>query len=297
MFPDLAVTLSQRRWSCVVDPALLLLTPFGPTLVQRLGELMELWMVRTFWRVLDDSVFCLRNPERLAPGQAVRGRGGFDADTVRHAVVAWERIRARSDLCGLRVRYVGDTYSQSALPEKKEPDLVQRFEALSEALLERLSQRGHGAPEDGYDAWAATLDVLALGAALSPAFVLTFQTPAADQPPALCAQAQSWGLRCLRVNHQTERDPLATLERDHIRSLLVHAGLAPLAWAGVRLAVAHVLVPGSALVRTLLDDMVAREDPEVESIIRATEANVSLGTSSAAGIDFWHDAQVFWYSL
>jgi hypothetical protein len=50
IFPDLTVTLQQRRWACVLDPALIL-SPYGPEL-RRLGEVVELWVGRELWHML-----------------------------------------------------------------------------------------------------------------------------------------------------------------------------------------------------------------------------------------------------
>jgi hypothetical protein len=41
VFPDLSLTVSQKRWACVLDPTLTL-SRFGLLLVKRLGEVMEL---------------------------------------------------------------------------------------------------------------------------------------------------------------------------------------------------------------------------------------------------------------
>jgi hypothetical protein len=56
LFPDLSLTLSQRRRPCVLDPGLML-SRFGLPLIRRPGELVELWMVRELWHVLDNSQF------------------------------------------------------------------------------------------------------------------------------------------------------------------------------------------------------------------------------------------------
>jgi hypothetical protein len=60
VFPDLSVTISQRRWACVLDPTLTL-SRFGLLFGKRLGEVMELWVVREIWHVLDNTQFYLQD--------------------------------------------------------------------------------------------------------------------------------------------------------------------------------------------------------------------------------------------
>ncbi len=63
VFPDLSLTVSQRRWACVLDPTLAL-SRFGLLLVKRLGEVMELWVVRELWHVLDNTQYDT-NPQSM----------------------------------------------------------------------------------------------------------------------------------------------------------------------------------------------------------------------------------------
>ncbi len=300
MFQDLAVTFSQRRWSCVVDPSLLLLTPFGPTLVQRLGELLELWVVRSFWGVLDGSYLYGQEPNRLIATGLSPEKGRADEGTVRQSLAAWERLRRRADLYGLRLRYIGDNYRQSALPERKEPDLVHRYEILSASLLKRLGANGLEPEKPGFEAREAVADVATLASTLHPTFILTFQDGSDDAPPSLCAILESWGFRCRRINEESLRDPLATIERDYVRSLLVHAGLSPLAWSGARLAVAHVLAPGTIGARTMLDAMYAKGEGDVgdyDEVLAEADEVRAAEMERSNWPDFWSGAIVFWYSL
>jgi hypothetical protein len=313
MVPDLAVTLSQRRWTCIVDPALLLLTPFGPTLVQRLGELLDLWVVRSFWRVLDDSHTCLREPRRLVPvGWKSADDCGIDAVT-RDALRAWERIRARSDVCGLRFRYIGDNLMTSALPEKREPDLVQRFEELEATLQGQLGKWDFSKSQEGFDAWLAAIDTIALSSTLGPAFILTMTR--GDSPlPALAAALQHFdnGPEFQRVDSGWDpssattsspsdnpprrgnfrHDPLASLEREQVHRLLVQAGLSPLVWAGLELAVAHVVAPQTLQLRTPFDDMLGASEEALDATV-----GESVDVLGDGGNRYWRDARVFWYPL
>lgn len=299
MFPDLAVTLSQRRWVCVVDPALLLLTPFGPTLVQRLGELVELWVVRTFWGVLDGSDLYREEPQRLAESGLPGYPRQVKEDTVRLALEVWERIRRRSDLYGLRLRYLGDNFRQSALPEHKEPDLLARFELLHRGMLARFGAAGLAPLEPGFEARDAALDVAALAAALNPALILTYHDFGAEAAPSLCRLLSSWGVVDAAEKNPIAHDPLAALERGHVRSLLVHAGLAPVCWDGIQLAVVHLLATGAGVARTMLDDMYFGAESELglERAIGELDPTHDVLLRSTDSRRLWADARLFWYSV
>ena len=66
LFPDLSVTVSQRRWACVLDP-ILALSEYGLPLVKQLGKVMDLWVVREFWHISTTPTFTgsnLNSPSR-----------------------------------------------------------------------------------------------------------------------------------------------------------------------------------------------------------------------------------------
>jgi len=283
VFPDLAVTLSQRRWACVIDPALLLLTPFGPTLVQRLGALTELWIPRSFWRVLDDSETCLRESKRLVPAAWLAAVDQDFGAVSRDALRTWERIRARTDLCGLRFRYLDDSLMLSAVPEQREPDLVQRFDQIEAALQRDLGSWPDGSA-DGHDAWLCAIDTLALATTLGAAFVLTLANRATSQPAPAAALE---GFPRIPPFQRIDSDrALANLEYEQLARLAVQGGLAPLLWAGLDLAVAHVVAPATLQLRTAFDDMLHEEDEELVTLY-----------GGPAGTDLWRHAAVYWYPL
>jgi hypothetical protein len=127
-------------------------------------------------------------------------------------------------------------------------------------------------------------DEAALAVALAPrgARILTLLGP--DRaPPALCGRLAEWGL----VAHSVESRPSAHLERERLLPALARAGVAELAWAGLELAVVHVVAPRAAAIPTFgppaptlgLDD-----DP------------TSLNDDDDP-TDCWGDARAFWYPL
>ncbi|MDF5708725.1 MAG: hypothetical protein PUP90_13950 [Nostoc sp. S4] len=58
--------LCQAQMICIIDPALAL-SVHGVPLIQQLGEVMELWVVRELWHILDNSNFYLHHPELITP--------------------------------------------------------------------------------------------------------------------------------------------------------------------------------------------------------------------------------------
>jgi hypothetical protein len=88
MFPDLSVTISQRRWACVLDPTLTL-SRFGLLLVKRLGEVMELWVVRELWHVLDNTQYYLQQPASLLADRTPSAK----VQEILCALQEWERVR------------------------------------------------------------------------------------------------------------------------------------------------------------------------------------------------------------
>src|SRR5712692_3541937 len=161
LFPDLSLTLSQRRRACVLDPALTL-SRFGLLLVRRLGEVMELWMPREFWHILDNSQFYVRQPEALFyrsdDERRVAMRQALSRDEIALGMKEWERIRMENDLSGLKFFWIGDGLSESLVPPGTGADLVWRYESLARALDRRLAGSGPMA--------CAARDAAALAAAL-----------------------------------------------------------------------------------------------------------------------------------
>jgi hypothetical protein len=281
LFPDLSLTLSQRRRPCVLDPGLML-SRFGLPLVRRLGELVELWMVRELWHVLDNSQFFLEQPHSLFrisnEDGPVAGRETPSRDEVAIVLNGWERIRMANDLSGLKIFWIGDGLSESLVPAGAAADLVWRYESLARRLDRHLAGSGPMA--------CAARDTAALVAALGAAFVLTYRTSReveAGMPPAIC-DVFTGRFPCQPV---AEDDPIMAIERAYLRHLLVHSGAAGLLWSGLHLAVLHLAAPAAAAVDgapplALTDDLV-----EIETAPPAADA----------AADPWDGARAFWYQL
>jgi hypothetical protein len=288
LLPDLTVSLSQRRWSCVLDPALALATPFGTTLVRRLGALMDLWMVRAFWQALDSSEYYRKHPRALAVGQ--------DEETIRRQLVAWERIRARTDLAGLKLFWIGDNLSESHLPDHAEPDLVQRYELLCQSLERRPRPKVRLVKPLFDQPSAGAAEVAALACALHPVIVMTHWPSADAGAPRLCRDLSNLGIECQALVPDGASG-LAAIERNYLCQLLVHAGATPLACAGLRLAVVHILAPDAGLARTAIDELHG-EECRGESTDLGERGEAPAGDPELAEVpDWWCGAQAFWYAL
>lgn len=288
--PDLAVTVSQRRRSCVLDPALVLASPFGPQLVERLAPWLELWMARAFWHILDSSEFFLRRPEHLfaeSPQQAGASQ----------SLRIWEQRRRQTDRGNLPFHWVGDCTSESSLPGTWQNGaaglLIQRYETLHVSLVEREWQRDGGGQSE---LRLARLDALALAVALGQAFILTTRT---ERCPPLCDDVGVLELAACAdaLSRGTSDSALAHTERDWLCQLLAQAGVAPLVLAGLPLAVVHVLAPAAGLLALQHEEealpAMAEIAPELGVL---TDDNLPTAPRDASP-DPWSDAQIFWYPI
>src|SRR5262245_22070831 len=237
VLPDLTITLQQHRWACVLDPALIL-SPYGLAL-SRLGEVVELWVGRELWHMLDNTHFYTQHPAHLVDVTMRTMDNALASQEALEALLQWERWRLENDQSGLKLFWVGDAPSGSLLPVGMDARVVWRYETLACALdrhTSRIEIPKHVlAP--------AFRDTVALAAALRASLILA-HPPLAEltdgQSPPLCQALTQWGVPCSSLSDQ---DPLVHVQRDYLRHLLVHAGLAPLLWAGLKLAVVHVWVP------------------------------------------------------
>ena len=62
LLPDFSVRFSQRRWTCVLDP-FLALSPNGLILATQLSQVLELWIFRELWQILDNTEYYLHQPQ------------------------------------------------------------------------------------------------------------------------------------------------------------------------------------------------------------------------------------------
>jgi hypothetical protein len=281
---DISVNIGARRPACVLDPTLAL-SPLGLPLVRRLCHGMEMWLVRELWHILDDSRYYLQRPDALWEGEAGAGviaGGGEDLrlQQVLRTLRGWEQIRLCTDLSGLKCCWIGDGLAESLIPEDRDASLVARYEWLSALLDARIDARGTLAN--------CFRDVAALAAALETVLVLTQVID--QEPPAIAQALGRWGVPCRQISTD---DRLCALESGELSTVLVQAGIAKLAWAGLRLAVLHVVAPGALLAPVPLA-------PELAVAGEGGDDGFGTrygGADEDADADPWLDAQAFWYPL
>lgn len=284
LIPDFSITLNQRRWACVLDPTLAL-SDYGLPLVKQLGELMELWIVREFWHILDNTQFFLRQPE-LILGQQATALSPQQQRTLSQQVVRslqeWERLRTTTDRSSWNINFLADVIGESCIPAGIDTNIIWRWESLAQSLDAHLE----GQPARADTLTLAYRDLAAL-AAVRPAFILTYRSAedvAQNLPPGICTALKCWGISCQEV---PLTDAIAAIERDQFRNLLVHAGLSKLLWAGLDLVVLHLVVPAAATLSTTRDRSEEFSFSEIEDMTESQEMQVNL----------WEGAQGFWYPV
>lgn len=249
----LSLRVEQRRPAVVIDPELVLGPgPLGLLLTRLLSRTMEVWLVPELWQILDNTCRWRDEPELLLPGRP--------PELIRDALDACERWRADTDATGLGCYYVGHRGGDSLLPDGADQALPERWQVLASSL-----ERHAGSFPLEEPVAAAWRDAVALSAALPAAPILTLAP--AGSPPAIAEALASWRVLTLAA---APRDALHTRERRLLRELCVGAGAAKLVWAGLALAILHLVVPGTA---------------------------ADAAWPAAAGEDPWNQARAFWYRL
>jgi hypothetical protein len=280
--PDVTVQVGVRRYSCVLDPGLAF-SPYGVAVACGLSRVMEVWMVPEFFHILDNTYFYLDRPELLLPPISC---GHNEAEEIRdqttRALRHWEKLRVETDLVRRSLNWVGDALRDSSLPEGVDLALPSRWQALAEALDDRVC--GKVPPNTAL--YSTTRDAAALSAALPAAGILTHITSSApddEASPTICDVLGRFGLPCKRL---AALDHFAILERDIYRLLVIRAGLAKYLWSGLHLALLHLVVPeivevtgSSASDRKPVDEMVIEHDAPV------------------AAVDPWKNAHGWWYLI
>jgi hypothetical protein len=280
----LSVQISRRRWSCVADPHLCL-SEDGAAFIHGLASHAEVWLGPEFLNILDGWPLYDREPELLRPfGDRRPGDRHRGEEQTRQAIRLWLRLRDEAGLGGAKLCWVRDAVRESRLPDGLDESVVPRWEAMAEALDERLS----GAEASG-PMVAATRDAVALAALLPGAVLLALRDdPDHDEPPALCRHLEDWGVPCRRLD---ALDDLVAMERGLMLQLLVEAGLAGLIWAGIRLALVHLVVPGRSrlpLGPGFPPHGFGAPDDEVDFL-------TEMPPRPLRGV--WEGARAFWYDL
>jgi hypothetical protein len=279
LISDVSITLTQRRWACVLDPALAL-SSYGLPLVKQLSELMELWIVREFWHMLDNPQFYVEQPEALLGKQIEvlppNERQELSQQMLR-SLQEWERLRLRVDPTTRNINFLADVIGESCVPAGVDNDLIWRWESLAQSLDTCM-----GAQLTTANTLTLAHRDLAALAAARPACILTYRST--NAPPQLCTTLIAWGIPCQEIKGT---DPLARIEREQFHTLLVHSGLSKFLWSGLQLVVIHLVVPSASVLSPNQDWSDDYAFPELEMIRPEQMTPVNL----------WQGAKAFWYAL
>ena len=272
---EVSVRIGRPRWRCVLDPHLCL-SHDGAAFVCGLAGHAEVWLGPEFLNILDSWLLYNREP---APLMWSTGTGPT-ADEIRQALRIWQRLRDTAGLGGGRLSWVRDAVRESCLPAGTDQSLVAHWEAMAEALDERLSK----AVERHGPMVAATRDAVAL-AALLPGSILLSLGDRGDPraAPPLCRHLKEWHLPNRRLDLA---DDLVSIERGLLMQMLVEAGLAGFLWSGLRLVVVHVVAPGHSRLPVGHDFACVGEEGD---FLAEPEPRPIKG--------LWEDALGFWYDL
>lgn len=329
----LSITLHKQPWICVLDPVLMLCSSGLESLqlTRQLGNLMELWVFRELFHILDDTplypiypntAYSVASPYFHLPAATLsdRTQAAKDENSKAQPVTpsktgqsrtklpliearslnAWEQIRRNTDLGGYQFYWLGDSLSQSRLPERLQRGEIpdhrrQRYELLAQALEAQalIAESSAEATKFQQPLLAACRDAIALSAALGSAFILAAQPQNADAPY-LVECLQSWDVPCQQM---PAVDPIVKIERKLLAQLFVEAGLTPLFWSKkLQLAIIHLSVPAAldpALVPSEEDSSQSDDAPEFDD--RPWELENMPYTPLDAHL--WEDARGYWYSL
>jgi hypothetical protein len=195
--PELSVKFNQPHGTCVLDP-MLALSSYGVPIVKQLGTVIDLWVGREFWHVLDNIQFYLEHPElfllnRVMPEQT-EYIAAFSAPEIIQSLQAWAEFRQEIDLEQMKIFWVGDRLNESSLPKNLPPNTIRDYELLARSLDNRIQR----SPQSSETLSALLSDTLALSASLNSSFILTRQCIADDSPflPEICLELESFGIPC-----------------------------------------------------------------------------------------------------
>jgi hypothetical protein len=240
--PELSIKFNQSHRTCVLDP-LLALSSYGIPLVKQLGPVMDLWIGREFWHVLENIQFYLQHPELLLLNRAMPDRTGyiavFSPQEIIQSLQEWEQFRQEIHLEQMKLFWVGDRLNESSLPQGLPPNTIRDYEILASSLDDRIPRP----PQASQTLTSLLSDTIALSASLSSSFILTRQYATDDNNlllPEICLELESFGIPCQTLKIA---DEMVAIEQDYLRQLFAQVGLSKLFWAGLHLNVLHLLVP------------------------------------------------------
>lgn len=255
---DLSLRVSLHKQPCVLDPTLILAHPHGPELAMRLTQVLEPWLTRSFWQIIDSSELLAQQRSFTAAPPVPES---LHVRTNAAALTSWIALRDRTDASSWPLRWVGDNPSESQLGDADCLEIVERYERLARALEDRA---GPGLSRCaswhyGIDPILTALDTAALSATLGGALILC-EIPTRDAAPWPVQAMSLTGLHPLRID-DARNDSLFDTEREWVRDILVTAGLSVVAQRLPPLAIVHVLADLVAIAQTANDSTDTQADP------------------------------------
>jgi hypothetical protein len=254
----------------------LLLTPWGPWLVQHLSQLASVWLPRAL--------------VRLRAGEALLMDDGIDKNVLDLWQDCWSDLVQKP-----RVHWFDQNLIPSHAPKGESPALLDRLNNLAAELQGRM--RGEFRLQD-IEPFSLMLEgvitAIALAAVLpgeAPVVLCRLEDDKAE--PCFCSALQRFDLTPHRLADETLSEALS----GRLFGGLVQAGLAPLlGTATVRFAAVYLAMPRSVLPlppASSAPPMLDTEEPSEEDL---RLNNVSLMIEEGKG-PFWDDALVIWHEV
>ncbi|QLE55443.1 hypothetical protein [Nostoc sp. TCL26-01] len=283
----LSVKFSQGRCTCVLDPALAL-SAYGVFLVKQLAVVMDVWLGREFWHIIDNTHFYLQHPELLlhqATFAKIPEQYATALQDTIQALKDWQQVQQQTDFGRLQLYRIGDRPGECILPHDIEPKIIWQYEFFARSLEEHISPN----IDLSETLSSAFQDTIALAATLGSSFILTYQlsqqTSIGDiLLPEICTALENWQISCQAMD---AKDEIVTIERNYLRQIIIQAGLAKILWSKLQLTILHLLVPTNSPAHICLNHAEEKRD-DIESFVPR------LNTKKT---NLWDKSQSFWYQL
>jgi len=258
--------------TCIID-ARLALAPGGLVLALQLARIVQCWLTRRFWELVDGAYFYRSYPQELAP----ECNGHSDVTAIVDALVTWHTAWLNGGLDGA-FHWIGDARRESALPIHCNNEVISRYERLAESFpLAANGETGRAVEPLA----ACGQEALALAAALAvdAPIILTVAGSQGGQSPILCSQASEAALIHVHGPLDWSADPAWAdlIMPDRTKPLVKQ-----LERLGTRIAAVHTFAP-QALLLAPCPPPEENVDPDRPERCRDRSA--------------WKSAHVFWHEL
>lgn len=282
---NLSINLNQQRLTCILDPSLAL-NFYGLSIARSLSEFLDLWLVREFCQILENINFYQQHPESLLLTKALTETSNIPTHNRQEIIQTlqdWENVRQTTAPTKLNLFWIGDKPSESFLPNNLDSELISQWEFFAHSLDDQLDSRCVANSTLN----AAFRDTAALAATLKSAFILTYQPPennANNLDPEICTTLESWSIPCQKIDSY---DTVAAIERENFLHLIIQAGLSKFLWAGLNLAILHLIVPYASSSRYIKPQLLNQQNFNQEGNLPKSLLNFNI----------WRKARGFWYQI